>query len=169
VTTSSVALNGVSHFELTVRDLERSLGFYRDLIGFRVVQEGTTDRVFPNSSRLKIYEQPEREFRFAVLDCSADPVPFGLSAVPTIVLLSPLGPAPNGESIKVDQIGITHFGVWVNGLDAVVGHLEGHGVRFLEPPHTMVTLPHGTVRSAFTQDPDGIMIQLDEFMPGPAQ
>jgi catechol 2,3-dioxygenase-like lactoylglutathione lyase family enzyme len=166
--TTIIASHGVSHFELTVRDLARSLRFYRDLLGLRVVQEGATDRAFPNAARLRIYEQAPREFSFAVLDCSPKPVPFGLSATPTIVLLSPLGEPPSGASIKVDQIGITHFGLWVHGLDAVVKHLERHEVPCLEPPHTMVTTREGTVRSAFAQDPDGVIVQLDEFIAHPA-
>jgi hypothetical protein len=58
----------------------------------------------------------------------------GLSHVdaPTIVLLCPLGTPPEGSSIKVDQIGITHFGLWVHGLDALYEELKGNGVTFLE-------------------------------------
>lgn len=164
----TITPTGISHIELTVGDLERSLAFYRDLLGLHVLQQGTTDQVFPNAAKLGIYRQLEREFRFAVLHQDATPAPFGLSAAPTIVLLSPLGDPADGASIKVDQIGITHLGLWVQGLDAVDEDLRGRGVTFLEGPHTMIELPHGTVRSAFAQDPDGIIIQLDEFVPRPA-
>ena len=159
---------GISHFELTVRDLDRSLGFYRDLLGVRVALEGTTERVFPIAGRLRIYQQATREFRFAVLDPAAEPAAFGLSPVPTIVLLCPLGDPPTGEAIKVDQVGITHFGLWVDELDALHERLTGQGLVFLEPPHTMMTTPQGTVRSAFTQDPDRILVQLDEFVARPS-
>jgi catechol 2,3-dioxygenase-like lactoylglutathione lyase family enzyme len=164
MTPNGVTANGVSRIELTVRDLERSLHFYRDLLGLRVLQEGTSDQAFPNTARLRIYEQPNREFRFALLHYRVEPAPYGLSAAPTIVLLSPLGTPPNGTSVKVDQIGITHLGLWVHRLDALYDELKGGGVMFLEPPHTLITTPEGTVRAAFAQDPDGIIIQLDELV-----
>jgi catechol 2,3-dioxygenase-like lactoylglutathione lyase family enzyme len=166
MTPNGVTPNGVSHIELTVQDFERSMHFYHDLLGLRVLQEGTTDQAFPNTGQLRIYEQPHRQFRFAVLHYSTEPAPYGLSGAPIIVLLSPLGAPPNGTSIKVDQIGITHLGLWVHGLDALYEDLKGQGVRFLEPPHTLMTTPEGTVRAAFSQDPDGIIIQLDEFVEG---
>jgi len=159
-----VTATGVSHVELTVRHLGRSLQFYRDQLGLRVLQEGSSEQAFPNSGKLRIYERPSRDFRFALLHYSPEPTPFGLSAAPTIILLSPIGAPPSGTSVKVDQIGITHIGLWVHGLDELYDDLRDRGVTFLEPPHTFMTLPHGTLRSAFAQDPDGIIIQLDELV-----
>ncbi len=155
----------MSHFEITVRDLDRSLGFYRDQLGLPVVLEGTSDQVFPSTGRLRIYEHAERVFRFAVVAASAQPEPMGHGAAPTVVLLSPLGDPPTGASIKVDQVGITHFGIWVDDLDTLYERLEGEGVPCLEPPHTLLTTPEGIWRSAFLQDPDGVIVQLDEFVP----
>jgi catechol 2,3-dioxygenase-like lactoylglutathione lyase family enzyme len=35
--TSAVAAHGIHHLKLTVSDVDRSLDFYRDLLGFEVV------------------------------------------------------------------------------------------------------------------------------------
>jgi hypothetical protein len=43
--------------------------------------------------------------------------------------------------------------------------LKGKGATFAAPPHVLVKTKEGTIRSAFVQDPDGILIQLDEMVP----
>ena len=161
-----MASTGLSHVELTVRDLERSLHFYCDLLGLRVVQEGTEQDLPDSQSYEGIFERPSRKFRFVVLHYSAEPAgPYGMgTGAPIIVLLEPQDPSPTGTSIKADQVGITHIGLWVHGLDAVYEDLKRKGVKFVVPPHTLIKTPTGEVRSAFSLDPDGMLIQLDEIV-----
>lgn len=161
-----MAATGLSHVELTVRDLDRSLSFYRDLLGLRVIQEGTEQDLPANQDYAGIFERPHRKFRFVVLHQSAEPAgPYGMGpGAPIIVLLAPQDAPPTGTSIKADQVGITHIGLWVNGLDAVYTDLKSKGVQFVIPPHTLLKTPTGTMRSAFSLDPDGILIQLDEIV-----
>jgi len=82
-----------------------------------------------------------------------------------IALIAPQGSPPTGSAIKADQVGISHFGVWVKGLDAICDELKSKGVKFAAPPHTGAKTKQGTLRSAFVEDPDGILIQLDEMVP----
>src|SRR6266478_7100166 len=107
----AMASTGLSHVELTVRDLERSLHFYCDLLGLRVVQEGTEQDLPDSQSYEGIFERPSRKFRFVVLHYSAEPAgPYGMgTGAPIIVLLEPQDPSPTGTSIKADQVGITHI------------------------------------------------------------
>jgi catechol 2,3-dioxygenase-like lactoylglutathione lyase family enzyme len=161
-----MASTGLSHVELTVRDLARSLHFYCDLLGLRVMQEGT-ERDLPDSQSYDgIFERPNRKFRFVVLHDSGEPSgPYGMGpGAPIIVLLEPQDPSPRGASIKADQVGITHIGLWVHGLDAVYADLQSKGVIFVVPPHTLLKTSTGELRSAFSLDPDGMIIQLDEIV-----
>src|SRR6516164_598585 len=155
----------LSHVALGVRDYERSLHFYRDLLGFQVAQEITeSDRTDYQDG---ISERSGRGYRVAVLRYSKETgAPYGMSEeVPVIALVAPLGAAPSGSAIKVDQIGISHFGVWVKGLDAICDELKSKGVKFAAQPHTGAKTKQGTLRTAFVEDPDGILIQLDEMVP----
>jgi hypothetical protein len=52
---------------------------------------------------------------------------------PVIALVAPLGPSPTGSAIKADQVGISHFGIWVKGLDAICEELKSNGVKFAAP------------------------------------
>jgi len=155
----------MSHVALTVRDFDRSLHFYRDLLGFQVSQEGI--EVEGNEYQQGTFEQPNRQFRFAILRYGKENAgPYGMGEeAPIIALLAPLDTPPTGTGIKVDQVGISHVGFWVNGLDAVYNELKSKGVTFVAPPHTLAKTEAGTIRSAFVQDPDGIIIQLDEMVP----
>jgi catechol 2,3-dioxygenase-like lactoylglutathione lyase family enzyme len=155
-----MASTGLSHVELTVRDLDRSLHFYRDLLGLQVIKEGTEQNLPASQDYTGIFERPHRRFRYVVLHYHAESArSYGMGpGAPIIVLIAPQDIPPTGTSIKVDQVGITHIGLWVTGLDAVYEDLKKKGVQCVIPPHTL----NQTMRSAFALDPDGILIQLDE-------
>jgi hypothetical protein len=57
-----------------------------------------------------------------------------------------------------------HIGLWVEHLDLVYAELKSKGVPFVVPPHMLLQTPTGGVRSAFSFDPDGILVQLDELV-----
>ena len=154
----------LSHVALGVRDYDRSLHFYRDLLGFQVAQE-LTEFGGPEYEG-EISEQRGRKYKIAVLRYGKpSPGPYGLSEnAPVIAMIAPLGTPPTGRAIKADQIGISHFGVWVKGLDAICEELKSKGVKFAASPHTGAKTKEGTIRSAFVEDPDGILIQLDELV-----
>ncbi|MBI3301286.1 MAG: VOC family protein [Deltaproteobacteria bacterium] len=155
----------MSHVALCVRDFDRSLHFYRDLLGFQVSQEGT--EVEGSQYQQGIYERENRKMRFAILRAGKESAgPYGMSEdAPIIALLAPVDTPPTGTGIKVDQVGISHVGFWVTGLDAVYEDLKSKGVTFVASPHTLGRTKAGTICSAFAQDPDGILIQLDEMVP----
>ena len=154
----------LSHVALGVRDFDRSLHFYRDLLGFEVAQE--IPELGGTEYEGGISKRKNRKYCVAVLRYGKETTtPYGMSEdAPVIALVAPLGPAPTGTSIKVDQIGISHFGIWVKGLDAIYEELKSKGVTFAVPP-TAAKTEAGTIRSAFAQDPDGILIEFQELVP----
>lgn len=145
--------NGVSHIAVGVRDMDKSLAFYRDLLGFEVVRDEiqeTKGSVLPALYKdsheqrrvTSLYWKRGRDEAFLVLSEHSDkPV--------------------TGEPIKLDQIGIHHFAFWVEDLPGVYEELKSKGAEFVVAP---TKVANGTFNSAFLCDPDGILVQLDELV-----
>ena len=146
---------GVSHIAVGVRDMDKSLAFYRDLLGFEVVRDevqSTKGTVLP-----ALYKDPHEQRRVATLYWKR-------GKDEAFLVLSEHSDKPvSGEPIKLDQIGVHHFAFWVDNLPAVYEELKGKGAEFVVPPSKAKTAD-GIFHSAFLCDPDGILVQLDELV-----
>ncbi len=147
--------NGVSHIAVGVRDMDASLRFYRDLLGFEVARDevqATQGTVLP-----ALYKEPHDQRRVVTLYWKK-----GLHEA--FLVLSEHSDKPaSGEAIKLDQIGIHHFAFWVENLPQVYEELRARGADFVVPP-TVAKTQDGNFNSAFLRDPDGILVQLDELV-----
>lgn len=155
---------GLTHVEITVSDLERSLHFYRDLLGLKEspIPEGVDPADALKGDDLDgTNEYPDRRFNFAVLRYSDVQGSFAPGYEPCgIVLIQPINPPPSGKAIKVDQIGISHVSFLMEGpIEKVESFLKSNGVKVVgwqtakDPDHPS--------KSIFVEDPDGVLIQLD--------
>ena len=149
-------LGGVSHLAFGVRDMDRSLAFYRDQLGMQV----TSDRTQPTQPS-DMYADPARATsrRVAQLRWSDD-----LDA-PFLVLST--FPAATGEPLRLDQVGIHHVALWVRDLAGKAERLKAAGVRFVMEPTETDARGYGgkkgeKVLTCLFEDPDGIIVQLDE-------
>lgn len=118
---------------LRVRDLDRSIAFYRDLIGLRF---------------LRRVKEPAHRGEFAMLE---DPRNGQTLELNWYAADSPVaGPYPEQEGEELD-----HLGFQVSDVAAAVRFLTDHGF----PPVRGPTLD-GEYVVAFVRDPDGIWIEL---------
>jgi len=109
---------GIHHVGITVADLDASLGFYRDVLGFEVL----TDRRgvdLPHIRTLVGYPN-------AVLDVSRLSVPGGGQLELTAFV------APAGRSIPTEPADVPtlHLAFGVTDIDAVVDRLQESGIEF---------------------------------------
>jgi catechol 2,3-dioxygenase-like lactoylglutathione lyase family enzyme len=150
-------MRGVSHVAIGVSNMDRSLPFYRDLLGLQV----TLDTIENVGGLPALFRDPKKGKRRAVyMRWEEGP------EASFIVLSAPVGP-PSGEPIKLDQVGIHHFAFWVSDLRGKVEKLTAAGVPILVPPLEADTVaygeaPGGKVLTCLFQDPDGIILQFDE-------
>ena len=152
---------GVSHIAVCVADLERSLHFYRDLLGLTVRLHTTQQMVRrPGAESAEMYQRP-RESRTVANVWFDDPE----TTQPFLVLTSHPGSDVEGEPIKLDQIGISHISFGVEDVRAYAEELMAKGVS-LAGTLDDFTDDQGVMRTFFVYDPDGILVQFDQ---GPGQ
>ena len=145
--------SAVSHIAICVSDLDKSLAFYRDILGMRVdfdeVQDTTTGGL-PS-----VYAH-DRKTRRTVH------VRYGLGqTAPSLVLTSHPGEDPDGGPIKLDQVGISHLSFTVSNVAELAAELTSKGVEMAAPLEAF-TAADGRVSSIFVYDPDGILLQFDD-------
>ena len=143
--------SAVSHVAVCVRDLDKSLEFYRDILGMTVQadrMQDTTTGGLPH-----VYKHPRKTRRQARLA-------FGENAKPTLTMTCHPGDQPDGEPIKLDQIGISHISFTVPDVKALAEELISKGVQ-LAGPLEGFSNAQGEVSSIFVYDPDGILVQFD--------
>ena len=148
---------GVSHIAVCVADLERSLHFYRDLLGL-TVRLHTTQQMArrPGAESAEMYQSP-RQSRTVANVYFDDPD----TSQPFLVLTSHPGDQVGGEPIKLDQIGISHISFGVENVRAYAEELVARGVP-LAGTMDDFTDDQGVMRTFFVYDPDGILVQFDQ-------
>jgi len=151
---------GVSHIAVCVADLEKSLEFYRDVLGLTVKLHATQEMARrPGAESAEMYERPRtaRTVANVWFDEPSSPQPF-------LVLTSHPGDQVGGEPIKLDQRGISHISFEVENVKAFAEELIAQGVELAGTMEDF-TDGSGNVRTIFVYDPDGILVQFDEGPP----
>ncbi|MCH8800924.1 MAG: VOC family protein [Chloroflexi bacterium] len=153
-------VKGVSHIAVCVADLEKSLEFYRDILGLTVKMRTTQEMAGrPGAESAEMYERP-RKARTVANIYFDDPA----YAQPFLVLTSHPGEQVGGEPIKLDQRGISHISFGVENVKAYAEELTAKGVPLAGSTEDF-TDESGNVRAIFVYDPDGILVQFDEGPP----
>ena len=88
---------------------------------------------------------------------------------PFVVLDEGLTAPYEGEPKPLFQIGVHHFGFWVDDIDAIAARARAAGTPIVVEPSesgsdtTLYGEPTGgRVRSMFVRDPDGNTVQFDQ-------
>ncbi len=136
-----------SHLGICVSDLDRSVRFYCEGLGFEQV---ASHRVGEEFAALMEVDGVELESRMLAQD--------GV----TIELLGYRTPGTTGDGGRrpMNQLGLTHLSLRVDDVDRVASTIEAFGGTVVRPTRTTFDL--GTVRLDFLYctDPDGVRIEL---------
>ena len=132
-------LRGLHHITAICRDLERTIAFYRDLMGMAIVQDGPSDD-----------DPGTRHVWFGAAD----------AAPGTLLSFMQYAEMPDG----VVGAGSTHhFALAVNSpeeQEAWRDYLRGQGVECTE------VFDRGAFRSIYVRDPDGHIVEIATREPG---
>lgn len=153
-TSKKFRIIAADHTGITVTNLERSLAFWRDALGFelshRAHQKGEL--------AAEITGVPGAEIQLAVLK-----TPTGHK----IELLEYLAPADRKHVAPSPcDVGSVHVALTVDDLDAVLSAIAPFGWKAAGAPQTLQSGPNAGKRVVYARDPDGTTI---EFMEPPLQ
>jgi catechol 2,3-dioxygenase-like lactoylglutathione lyase family enzyme len=143
---------GISHIAICVDDLDKSLAFYRDILGMKVTLDQVQDTT--QGGLPHVYKHPRQTRRTVHVRYGEG------NTTPSLVLTSHPGDQTDGAPIKLDQVGISHLSFTVRDVKALAEELVSKGVQ-LAGPMDSFTNAQGDVSSIFVYDPDGILVQFD--------
>jgi catechol 2,3-dioxygenase-like lactoylglutathione lyase family enzyme len=143
-----------NHVGLTVSNLERSVAFYRDVLGFSVQYERgeVTAEYMP-----RLVGLPGARLKIAGLD-----IP-GLH----LDLIEYLAPAGATVASRTCDLGNGHIGFTVDDMWAAYHQLVAAGVRFKSEPVSPTQGPNKGGWAVYFTDPDGITLEMIQ-RPAPA-
>jgi catechol 2,3-dioxygenase-like lactoylglutathione lyase family enzyme len=150
-------LVAVFHTGLTVSDLERSIAFYRDVLGFELVQQWDSAQPYLRT----ILGFPDADLRIALLRLPSATGPSGHH----IELLEYRSPRGVRGDPRTCNPGNAHVAFMVEDLDTVYTELRARGVRFRSAPVEIAHGRHKGAKAVYFLDPDDITLELVQPAP----
>jgi catechol 2,3-dioxygenase-like lactoylglutathione lyase family enzyme len=141
-----VGIDYVMHVGVCVQDLERSIRFYRDGLGFK--EMGTLD--IKGQPTATLLGMPDVDLNAVYLE--RDGLRIELLYYPTP------GTVGTDDARPMNQPGLTHFAIRVSDLDAVIEKLVSLGGRVLDG--TRVFNEEFQAHILYVTDPDGTRLEL---------
>ena len=139
---------GIHHTSRTVSDMDRSLGFYRDLVGLEVVLDTEMSG-------------PMLEAEVGLEGAHLRLVALGTGdGQPMVELLQYLSPDPADAPTRPCDVGAHHIAVRVADIDAAYRSLTEAGVRFTAPPQEVDAGYFAGHWTAYCFDPDDMVLEL---------
>jgi len=138
---------GINHTSFTVSDLDRSIAFYTDALGFELLHRGDRDPEMIS----KVVGVPGADIEVAYIQMPGH----------RLELIQYKGPANKGkvESRPCDT-GFAHIAIDVDNIDAALAASAPHGVQPLGAPQDLVHGPNKGGRVVYTRDADGVTVEF---------
>jgi glyoxylase I family protein len=135
------------HTGITVSNLERSLAFWRDVLGFELSHRAHQKGELAS----EITGVPGAEISLAVLKAPGH----------KIELLEYHAPLDRKQvDLRPCDVGSAHVALNVDNLDAVLDAIAASGWKAAGQPQTLQSGPNAGRRVVYVRDPDGTTIEL---------
>jgi catechol 2,3-dioxygenase-like lactoylglutathione lyase family enzyme len=141
-------ITGLAHTGLTVVNLERSLAFYRDLLGFEVLM--TQEK--QGGYLAAIVGYPDAHARMAHLQAPG--------STHRIELLEYITPPSAPRRVEPRDAGPTHICLTVGDLPGLYERLRDAGVEMFSAPVEVDTGVNRGGLALYLRDPDGAILEL---------
>lgn len=141
-------IKNIRHTGIVVKDLETSLYFYQDLLGFKITEQRAESGDYIDS--------------ILVLDgVKVTTLKMVAPDGQMIELLNFLSHPKRLKTHEIIDIGITHIAFTVDNLEKVYSDLSDQGIQFNAPPQFS---PDGNAKVTFCKAPEGTFIELVEVL-----
>jgi catechol 2,3-dioxygenase-like lactoylglutathione lyase family enzyme len=145
-------LKDINHVGITVRDLDRSLAFYREFFGIEPLFRGLGEN--PDIGRSVGLDDVRIQYAFLDL---------GNTRIELLQYERPLGRST--QDLRNCDVGAFHVCFDVDDLMATYERLKAAGIKFITSPIRLAD-DHGALAGlqyVYFRDPDGLMLQLYEM------
>jgi len=142
-------IKGIFHTSITVSNLQRSIEFYRDILGLELLftressGEGLSKSLGVENAYLKIAMFKAGDDSFELIEYS--------------------NPKCEPKSLRPCDIGNMHLAFQVSDIKVMQSKLEKHGYTFNAPPAYISEGPMKGWLWAYFKDPDGAQLELVEL------
>ena len=147
----------VDHINLVVSDLERSVDFYTNVLGFRETQRAELEGEWIET--IIGLETVKASVAYVVS-------PAGQPRLELLQYHSPIGDGFQANSIP-NTLGLRHLALSVDNIDSAVQRLREAGTELLSRPVVVPTdvIQHSTGQKilCYFHDPDGVLLELTEY------
>jgi len=142
-------VKGFVHSGITVKNLEESIQFYTELLGFKLLKKQTNDVPY-------IYDIVEisglEKIELAFLETPDGTV---------IELLEYVGVRTYSGEARSCDYGTGHICLQVTNLDNMFNELQAKGIQFISKEVVIITAgKHVGSKAVYMKDPDGYLIEL---------
>lgn len=142
-------IKATNHTGLTVSDIDRTLAFFHDVLGFEVTEKTR------HSGRMteQITGVPDAAMEIAFVELPGH----------RIELLQYLRPDNRRVSdLRPCDTGFAHLAFEVDDVDAVLEAIKAGGFEAVNPPASPETGPRKGGKVVYTRNPDGIVLELQQ-------
>jgi catechol 2,3-dioxygenase-like lactoylglutathione lyase family enzyme len=164
----SLMIKRIIHFNVVCSDIEKSLEFYVDLLGGHLLGNREkaaiiNRKVESEGVGIALGLGDKAEYKGWVIR-------YGYEKNATLLdLLQWTKPPSTGKPYdRINNVGITRISLEVDDVDKVYNHLKSKGVEFISSPQVTDLTPEtpgrDLVKIVTAIDPDGIFVQLEEFI-----
>ena len=143
-------IRGIHHISLSTGDMERLLGFYRDLLGLELLLD---TQIADNPAFDHVVGLEGARARGVFLQA-------GNAYIEIWHFKAPVGKGPIGDR-PVNDAGLTHICFDIEDIEATHRALAAAGVVFVSPPQHL-----GSVITCYARDPDGNLVELRQGIAG---
>lgn len=142
----------ISHFGVCVSDMDRSLRFYRDALGFTVA-----------GKQLELVNQCGNVMGMEHFSLMSQFLSLGPVTIELLWFRESRN-AQRAENLRpMNHTGLTHLALSVEDIDAVARAVESHGGHIHPATRGSLVTPEGVVDLLYCSDPDHTRIELIRY------